>query len=252
MTEQLGTGTLRLVNQTTDGQQTPYLIERLRPDDYAAVVTLQDHVYAALTDQELYLPRSAARIRQVLGSSGFVIGAKTVDGVLMGVRMVFFPHGDPDNMGLVLGFSAPDLAQVVHLEASIIHPDYRGHRLQAEMGPYTVERIRQHAQARYMTATVSYKNVPSLKDKFLLGMTIRAIQYFGPYMRFILASDLTQPHAVDTAHRVDVPLADVQSQLTLLHSAHVGTGISLTPTGAWMVHYQQVVAPSLCAEPLHR
>lgn len=221
--------------------QQPYVIERLEPENFNELAELQQIAYDALDDKELYLPRSDARMKQVLSTAGFVIAARSTARQLIGARMVFVPGTSPDNMGIDLGFSADQLEQVVHLEASVIHPDYTGFGLQTTLGEHVKSHIHSLVNARYITATVSYKNVPSLRDKFRLGMAIHHIEYIRGYMRFVLVADVMDEDANwanPQTSTTEVPLTDVPTQQHLLANNYVGRRLTLDPYGAWMIHYE--------------
>ncbi|MEI7025496.1 hypothetical protein [Paenibacillus sp. y28] len=185
-------GELMLDAGGTDRSRAAYRLSTLGREHLEAAESLQHTVVQGLQDQTQLSPFSPDELERVITGRGRTVGV-FVDGRLMAFRAVDFPGNDPDNLALDLGFAEPLARQAAHFEMSVVHPDCRGNGLQQLMGHAVLELIRARRDVRFILATVSPSNVPSLKDKFALGMHIAALKpKYGGLWRYILLRKLEQ------------------------------------------------------------
>jgi ribosomal protein S18 acetylase RimI-like enzyme len=204
---------------------------RLDPEHLDAMCNVQRLIVEALDDPSLYYPNPRDIFALCLSQRGLVIGT-FVAGTLVAFRSVFFPGERPDNLGLDIGLTAGDLDQVAHLERSVVDPAYRGNRLQMRMTTQAVQMAKDHpgygGRLRHLFSTVSPANIPSMKDKFSIGMQIvRTKKKYLGYWRHVFYRDIREPVTIDLASSVRVDVADIPRQALLVETrGYVGYGVA--------------------------
>ncbi|NLY92288.1 MAG: GNAT family N-acetyltransferase [Firmicutes bacterium] len=210
----------------------PCQVDWLEESHFLQVEELQAYILDTLPCKDLYFPLTPAEIRNILsGKAGQALGA-FVEDQLIAFGAVYFPKDNGDNLGRDIGLPAPELRQVVHLEAFFVHPAYRGNRLQTKMGKLLLQQVLLGKEYRHLCATVMPANVPGIVDKFAQKMKIVALkQKYNNSWRYIFYRDLWTEELFQAWETIPVPSLDLCRQLTLLNQGHQGTGYRKTGTG---------------------
>ena len=193
----------------------PFEICLLQPQHLEEVWALQELVVETLSAPAPYHPDPKDLLAQCLGPRGQAVGT-FVDGRLVGFRSVFYPGDRPDNLGLDIQLTGPDLDRVAHLERAAVNPAYRGNRLQIRMTAHAIRLAVGNHRWRHLFSTVAPGNPASMKDKFTVGMVIvRTLRKYSGYWRHLFYQDILEPVALDLATTVAVELRTCSSTASM-------------------------------------
>src|SRR5690625_8036545 len=94
---------------------------------------------------------------------------------LIAIRALLVPKiDDPEHLGLDVGLSKEQLAEVIYQEISFVHLDYQVNRLQLTLAKLIMEQLEKDKHKyRYVGCTVAAFNLPSLIDEFKRRMYVR-------------------------------------------------------------------------------
>jgi len=207
-----------------------YEMKFLNESHIEEILQLQDIVAHSLNDKELFVSDSRDFImEQVLKPGrGKAIGI-FVKNQLIAYRTVAFPGKTEWNLGRDLGIAEEELDKVAHLEATAVHPEYRGNRLQAKMLKHTIILV-EALGFHYILSTVSPYNYPSLKSVIGSELSIYSLNLregiYGGKLRYLLFRDLKdmkkkrQPKSI-----VKVKNKNISLQMKLLEAGYIGDTI---------------------------
>lgn len=228
MRKQIATGTLR--------DERTIQIERLTISDLPIIMQLQTKVKQTLDSDAFLSPLSEAEFTRILSGNGIMVGT-FVDEKMIAFRAMLIPELDDTHLGLDAGLSEADLPNVIYSEISNVDPDYRGNGLQNYMGKLLMREI-DREQFRYVCATVAPNNIPSIKDKFSLGLQVVALkEKYEGMLRYIFIKDLTVYFKEsDYTETHLLAEADIASQQKLLHRGFRGISIKKR-NDTWYIKY---------------
>ena len=160
------------------------------------ILALQAEVLDSLENPDTFVPDTRDFIRDSLisGKHGKVIGVLS-ESKLIAYRTINFPRQNKNNLGRDISLSTEALEKVAHLESTVVHPHYRGNKLQSKMLPYSLKSIKELGYETILT-TISPYNYPSLKNVMDYGLTIidlkhREGEYEGK-LRYLLTLNLIE------------------------------------------------------------
>jgi ribosomal protein S18 acetylase RimI-like enzyme len=200
------------------------------------IMELQDYVTAGLPDTQTFVGDSREFILNEVMAEGKGIAMGVIsDDNLVAFRTISFPFPDSEsNLGREWGLPEGELGKVAILEATVVHPDYRGNRLQRKMLSHGIKLIEERGY-RYICATVSPFNYPSLSTVMSFGFMIRDIQSRGGVyegrIRFLLGKDLKEPSNGYPTEIVSVSNSDIVVQTDLLKEGFIGFALHKRPDG---------------------
>lgn len=203
-----------------------YQMYILDETNISEMIKLQNEVARSLIDRRIFAKDSSDFIlNEVLRSNlGIAIGV-FADNILIAFRTISFPGNTELNLGRELNIPDDELPHVAHLEATVVHPQYRGNRLQAKMMKHTLDIIDELGHF-HILCTVSPFNYPSLKNVMDSGLTIKALgQREGPYegrWRYLLHRDTRYMGIQQYDNSIEVENRNLQEQQVLLHQGFVG------------------------------
>jgi hypothetical protein len=117
-----------------------------------------------------------------------------------------------------------ELERVGHLQATAVHPDYRGGGLQRAMGAVHLGVI-ENMGATHVLCTVSPRNPVSLRNILANGFVIMGLKLkFEGIWRYIMYKNLLQPVYLRSCHTV-IRGSDIEGQRDLLGKGYLGFGI---------------------------
>jgi hypothetical protein len=185
-------------------------------DHLQQILTLQDIVIESLENKEILQPLTLEEYQYILEGNGLMIGA-FVGEQLIAFRALLVPPIDEEHLGLDIGLSEEELTRVIYQEISIVHPAYRGNRLQKTLAFLIMQQLEQlNNTYDYVCCTVAPFNIPSLKDKFAQGMEIAALKVkYGNRLRYIFVKKLTEEKP-DWSDFISLRMDDISSQQALL------------------------------------
>ena len=191
------------------------------------VLALQAYVSSTLENVQTFVADSEAFMREEIlaPERGKMIGV-FVEGKLIAYRNISFPKPDSDyNLGRETDLPEDELNKVSILEATVVHPQYRGNRLQARLLKHTIPLIDELGYF-HVFSTISPYNYPSLKNVMDSDLVIRDLRsrggvYEGRW-RFLLARDLRKPYPIDLTEEIIVLNGDIEKQQALLKKGFIG------------------------------
>lgn len=160
--------------------------------DLGKMMVLQDTVYSAIENKDIFMPSSRDDNAGYLEAPNFVIGC--FDGDTMVAYCSFdLPGEDACNCGWDLGWPLEKTVSSAKLDTIVVHPSYRGNHLQQQLISYTLE-VAQNENDRsiqYILTTVSPENKYSLHNVQAMGFEVlMQKQKYGGKERFILCREL--------------------------------------------------------------
>ncbi|MFD2673209.1 GNAT family N-acetyltransferase [Marinicrinis sediminis] len=137
--------------------------------DLPALYAFQLETYMIGEDRSTYCPLQQDEWQAILTEYGEVWALYDAD-KMIGFRVFYFPMDKPDNLGRDLNLNVYEQMKVMHLEACMVHPAYRGQRLHVRMTRAALKLSTRAASFRYICATVDPANQPSLRNLQELGL----------------------------------------------------------------------------------
>ncbi|AOT70811.1 GNAT family N-acetyltransferase [Geosporobacter ferrireducens] len=191
------------------------------------VLALQAFVSNHLENEQTFVADSETFMREEIlaPGRGRMIGVFS-EGKLIAYRNISFPKPDSDyNLGRECNIPEEELGKVSILEATVVHPQYRGNRLQARLLKHTIPLL-ESLGYYHVFSTISPYNYPSLKNVMDTGLVIRDLKnrsgvYEGK-LRFLLARDLRKPSRIDFVEQVVFSNRDIEKQQQLLQQGFIG------------------------------
>jgi len=188
------------------------------------MLSLHQKVMDTLPQFGMYRPYTPQELTDILKGGGQVLGAFAGD-TLVAFRVICWPEETPLNLGWHLGFSAQELRQVIQLEGTIVHPHYRGNRLQQRLTIESLKRLPEARRQGCLLTAISPQNHTSLANMLGLGLVIAGYKEDRDqpaFSRFILYRPLYAPVLIQPHTSRQVPLADIARQRQWLHQGYVG------------------------------
>ena len=191
------------------------------------VLNLQTFVSNSLDNEQTFVVDSREFMQEEIlaPGRGKMIGVFS-EGKLIAYRNISFPRSDSDyNLGKELDIPKEELDKVSILEATVVHPQYRGNRLQARLLKQTIPLI-EGLGYYHILSTISPYNYPSLKNVMDSDLVIRDLKNRGGVyegkLRFLLARDLRKPCIIDFIERIAVSNGDIEKQQELIQKGFIG------------------------------
>ncbi|MDM7934478.1 MAG: GNAT family N-acetyltransferase [Methanothrix sp.] len=207
----------------------------LGEEELPEILQLQEEVALALPDPEIFILHGRDDLQGALGLS--VIGIRS-EGRLAAYSMVRIPS--EDDLGAEIGI--PQRSSVIHLQATAVHPSYRGFGLQRRMILAHLKVIREMGY-RHICCTVSPKNPVSLANFLSCGFLIRGLaQRTRGWWRYILHREALPSQVIWGDERIDINASDIHGQVSLLKEGFLGCGVAIGGEGA-VVSYRRPRIP---------
>ena len=209
----------------------PFEMRLVNAKELNQVIDLQHHVYERLPNKEVLYMDTKAEMLEDLYNGALIIGVFNKQDRLISYRYVSFPGYEQRNLGRDIHLNSQDLHKVVHLETTLVHPDYRGNRLQSLTLNKAVELI-EDMDMRHLICTVSPYNLFSLYNIMSAGLNIKALKKkYGKaeddgLWRFILHKDLKKEQNVNLSDVVLLKMDHLKEQRKLIDSGYIGYHLS--------------------------
>ncbi|WP_026826087.1 MULTISPECIES: hypothetical protein [Exiguobacterium] len=211
-------------------------VDVLSLSDLPELLSVQDAVIQVLAEPEHYQSLSIEEFTKLLKDQT-LIGAKS-DGRIIAFRAMLIPPIDNEHLGRDIGWPEDLLERVIYQEVTNVHPEFRGYGLQTHLGKLLMSQVESDNRFDVVCATVAPFNIPSMKDKFSLGLRIGAFkEKYGGKLRYIFYKEMHrmwQP----TSEVTEVPMEDRARQVELLQAGWVGTDM-MKQGEQWVVRYEK-------------
>lgn len=213
-----------------DGEEIckPFIIRKMEAGEIDEIMALEALVVADLESDETFAPDAREDILYDMSHGGVVFGV-FVDGNLVAYRYIVFPDRSPVNLGMDIGLFGEELDQVVNFTTTVVHPLYRGNRLQRKTMKHALEYLRGKPY-KHLVCTISPLNYYSLKNMIRSGFVIRRIKRkYGKIadeidgkMRFILSRDIDDVIIRKYRKTITVNNTEIDLQKNLIKNGYVG------------------------------
>ena len=160
-----------------------YTYKLLTYEDIDIIYDLQEYVVSTIEDKNFFRPSTKEMLSKFI-SNGYILGA-FINHKLIAYRVLFIPNQESTNLGYDLNFDKNDLQKVVHLETALVHPRYRGDRLQVKL----TKEIKKYFDLsdKIICSTCYPFNYPSLSNLIKMGLVIVKLKNkYNNMLRFIL------------------------------------------------------------------
>lgn len=205
-----------------DGRSYPYTMIFLRREHLEQVLELRASVLDLIPDKDFCIPSPDHVISDSLADQGVVAGV-FVEGQLVAFRILYFVDNNDYNLGMLVGINSNELSHVVHMEFSIVLPEFRGNGLQKRLSLITLEQAKKRKGLLHVCSMVSPKNFPSILDKFSCNLYIENLALVhGGHWRYIFHQNLVRPFRIKESTITDIAITDYDKQITYLKQGYVG------------------------------
>ena len=163
----------------------PYEMKYLCKASLQDLVSLQSQIAENLPEPEIFRLHDELDFKDIFQAERSVIGVTTAKG-LVAYSIIRIPGLAEDNLGRDLSLTEKEQVKVAHLQATVVHPHFRGNGLQKKMAKAHLEEIAEMGY-EHVCCTVSPKNPVSLSNILSCGFVIRGlIPKFDGWWRYIL------------------------------------------------------------------
>ncbi|WP_087974491.1 hypothetical protein [Oceanobacillus rekensis] len=215
-----------------------FYVRYLNLQDLPNIIKLQSKVVKALPEPDVLQPLTIEEYTNILNGETLMIGV-FVEEKLIAFRAMLVPENDEEGLGADIGLSEEVFPTIIYSEISNVDPDFRKNGLQTYMGEILVNNINRKL-FRYVLATVAPFNIPSLKDKFSLGMEIAVLkEKFDGKLRYVFVRDLNREARTDITLDVqNIKMEHIEQQQSLLMAGYRGVSVELIGN-EWHVRFEK-------------
>lgn len=208
-------------------QSVDFIVKFVEKDELKKVLTLQNYIYDRIENKEIFVRDEYNDFIEAFENGGRIFGIYTPNGRLIAYRFISIPGNSKKNMGYDVHLPESEHHKVVHLETTVVHPDFRGLGLQKLTLDYAIKWTIAKGY-RYLLCTVSPYNPFSLKNIMSGELKVRDLKLkYGNenhpgYLRYILARDLGVNCSDCWPKFTLCEITDINSQKKLIDSGYVG------------------------------
>ncbi len=206
----------------------PFSIRKLGFEDIDEMKALEAEIMAGLEDSDAFSPDEKNDILDDLELGAMIFGVFVKD-KLRAYRYISFPKRTKENYGRDIGMNGKELDKVVNFTTTIVHPEYRGNRLQRKTMKHALEQLK-GTEYRYLIATISPLNYYSLKNMIRSGFVIKKIKLkYGKIadeidgkIRYILLRDINDDIRKKYRKTIVVNNTEIDLQKNLIKNGYMG------------------------------
>lgn len=225
----------------------PYEMKFLKKDSMQDLMSLQSLIAENLPEPEIFRLHDDEDFRDVFQSEHSVIGVITSEG-LAAYSIIRIPGLAKDNLGIDINLTKEEQMKVAHLQATAVHPHFRGNGLQRRMASAHLDVV-ENMGYEHICCTISPRNPISLANILSCGFVIKSlIPKYGGWWRYIMYKGILLPSrisdganmGINTVNGMDfntsrgnipgdevrVQCSDIESQIDLLRKGFVGFGVT--------------------------
>lgn len=219
---------ISLVNKHSKAKQNmDFYVKYVELKEIPEVLKLQDYIYEKITRKEIFVRDTEEDLVEALNDKGIIFGIYTNEGRLAAYRFINVPGESSHNMGHDVYLPKSEFHKVVHLETTVVHPDFRGLGLQKLTLDYATKWSVANGY-RYLFCTVSPYNPVSLNNIMGGELKVRNLKKKYPteehdgYLRYILSRDLSVICKDCWPKFIFCNIEDIESQMKLIESGYTG------------------------------
>lgn len=214
-------------NEKTSKEE--YVMRLINTEELRDAIALQKYVYEQLPNKQVLYMDSYEEMYDDMKQGAKVIGVFNKSGEIIAYRYIGFPGISPRNLGNDINMPGHELSKVVHLETTVVHPDYRGNSLQDLTLQQAIPMVKDLGYS-HLLCTVSPQNPYSLFNIMKNGLRIKALKKkYGTekdgsdgMWRFILHRNLKPIDVRHTGQLLSIPLGNLEEQGKLIDKGFVG------------------------------
>jgi GNAT superfamily N-acetyltransferase len=164
-------------------------ISYLYEENINEILSLHQILRGVLKDDTLFYFDDYNFYKYQLERGGKILGCY-IGNELIAYGVMIYPGYDDENLGYDLNLSQHELPYVAHLDSFLVHPNYRGNRLQYRFSGL-LEDIAFEKGCKHLCSTVAPSNINSLNNLLDIGLEIKLekLKYDGK-PRYILQKSL--------------------------------------------------------------
>jgi GNAT superfamily N-acetyltransferase len=210
-------------------EQESYEMRIINEKELEEVVALQGLVYSKLPNKQVLYIDSYDEMMMDMSLGAKILGVFNQSQELIAYRYVGFPGYDNKNLGYDVKLPKKELDKVVHLETTVVHPDYRGNGLQSLTLQEIIPVVKEMGY-KHLLCTVSPQNYFSLFNIMKSGLKIKALKKkYGTdesgkdgLWRFILHRNLEQTSMLNPRELFKTAISDIERQERLIREGFIG------------------------------
>jgi len=145
-----------------DGTKVNGTIKILDESYIEKIMILQEQINRSLVNKEWYSPTSKEEFYMQLTKIGKIVGCVLDDNTLIAIGAYVECGYEEHNYGYDLGIEGKKLLKVGQIEATLVHEDYRGNKLQKKIC-IEIEKIAKSRKNKVIAVTVHPDNIYSLR-----------------------------------------------------------------------------------------
>ena len=214
--------------------QVPCKIDYLTSKDESETCSFYEAVASLVGNPEIFAPDNT--LSSDLGGGGIVLGVRA-ENRLVCVRILTFNHDTISEYEEVLGGKFASLPSCS--DGCVVDSRYRGNNLQL-LTWFQIESLL-HDKSDCVVATVSPKNLVSLKNLFACGfMIVKRANMYGGHERLILKKELTDVQSVKTAGHMEINVHDRVKMTDMFSRGYVGYKMRHRSAGVNILFGQEI------------
>ncbi len=222
-----------ILNRRTNDLSIPenYYMRPIDLKELNRVVELENHVYENLLNKNILFMDSYEEMLDDMKSGAKIIGVFNEANDLIAYRYISFPGLRSKSLAYDIELPRSQMDKVVHLETTVVHPDYRGNALQSLTLQHAAAEVKALGY-RHLLCTVSPQNMFSLYNIMKNGLKIKALKrkYKSPdnpdgLWRFILHKDMAIKSYERPIDSFMSKLENLDEQKHLIDMGYIGFNI---------------------------
>ena len=202
-------------------------------EDLQDILDLQDLIARNLPVAEIFRLHEEDYFRNLFCLERATVGVLTGQG-LIAYSIIRIPGNGEDNLGRDIGLPQEELGKVAHLQATVVHPLFRGNGLQRKMAKAHL-RVIKDLGLPHVCCTVSPKNPVSLANILSSGFVIKGLRpKFQGWCRYIMYKNILHNRNLDRSkvcEEIKIIDSDIKGQADLLKTGFVGFKMDRRPEG---------------------
>jgi ribosomal protein S18 acetylase RimI-like enzyme len=227
-----------LSQNDSDRESVNYKMCFLGIEDFQDILDLQDLIAKNLPIAEIFRLHEEDYFRDFFCLERAAVGVITRQG-LVAYSIIRIPGNGGDNLAKDIGLPQGELGKVAHLQATVVHPFFRGNGLQQKMAEAHL-RVIEDLGFLHVCCTVSPKNPVSLKNILASGFVIKGLRpMFQGWWRYIMYKNILYNMNLDkseVSEEVNIMDSDIEGQVDLLKKGFVGFKMNRQPEG-YRIYY---------------
>jgi len=215
-------------------EQVPCVIDFLASKDEYEACSFYQAAAELIGNPDIFVPDNT--LPTDLANEGIVLGVRA-ENQLICVRILTFNRHTISEYKDILEEKL--YGSVACSDGCIVENLYRGNNLQ-QLTWFMMEPLL-HGKYDYIVATVSPKNIVSLKNLLACGfMIIARANMYGNFDRFILAKKLSKAMSIRTAAHAEINIHDCTRMMDLFSKGYVGYKMKHKSTGVYILLGEEI------------